>query len=843
VYALAGPVPALGWGELVGRRRELRVTLRALREDPRFTAAHGTVGGVALTGTGGVGKSSVAGRVGTRLSEDGWVCSATQGAWSLDAIYQALSFDLAEASSPWAATLHEQLGSVPQDDAARLAGLERALRRHPLLLILDNFEDNLTPDGGAFLDPTTGAVLSQLLNACAVGKLLITSRYPLPSVDAAVHHETVGPLSPAETRRLFLRLEGLKRLDRDDVALVGSLIGGHPRVLEFLDALLRRGASVDRVRPKLQQLARDEHVELHEERDLPTAIRDAARLGAADIFLEELLKTLDPGEQEVLLQTAVSSLPVPIDDLAETLEQIGIASEATRQAADRLTALSLLVPVGDAIWAHRWTAQALLHHQTEDDYRTRCHRAGDLRMRRLTRASRDVEEGIEATENYLAAGALDAAAGVGFNVAETLAAGSMLRTLSFVAEVRRALPPSHPDYKLFADHEAQALMVLGFTRDALERYRELVQVHERRARDEPDHPDIQHDLAVSYSRFGEVMSSLQKSEQALDLFTKSYEIRSKLAADHPDQSRYLRSYMVACERLGTATLALGDGTRALELFSESVEISKALAGAEPDVSNHRHDVAVGLNKLGEAMAGFGDLEQARDLLEEGLDTIERLAAEMPERSDYLRLAGVSCGLLAPVVSKLGDTDGTWTLLVRDLAITRELRAREPDRADYQLDEAVTCLKLGDVATARGDIEQAWESFANGLAVTERLAEREPERADLLYEIAVFHERLGTVLLDRGEDGEALDRYSQSLRLSEALAAREPDRADYQFALALAMARPAHLIAQVGRVEDARELLVRGLAIVEQLVAREPTRASYLDLRSAVQERLDALSSR
>lgn len=62
VHLATGPVPALGVGELIGRRVELRETLRTLREDRRS---------VALTGIGGVGKSSVAGRVVARLAEQG----------------------------------------------------------------------------------------------------------------------------------------------------------------------------------------------------------------------------------------------------------------------------------------------------------------------------------------------------------------------------------------------------------------------------------------------------------------------------------------------------------------------------------------------------------------------------------------------------------------------------------------------------------------------------------------------------------------------------------------------------------------------------------------------------
>ena len=405
VHTVNGPVPAVEVRDLIGRRRELRTTLRALLGNPRFTAEHGEVGGVALTGTGGVGKSTVAGRAMARLAEAGWVCVATQGAVSLAAICRALAAELSESRQKWAGGLAEQLGQVPDDDDARLAFLERALRRDPLLLVLDNFEDNLTTGGGGFIDEARSALCEQLLNACAHGKLLFTCRHPLPGMMDAVHEVRVGPLSAAETRRLFLRLDGLKRLGPDDVQLVRSLVGGHPRVLEFLDALMRRGAAVDRVRPKLRALAREEGIDPRADRDVAAAVSDAVRLGARDILLDELLGALDDQERSVLLQVAVSGLPVAPDDLVVADRDGELSLDAVIEAAGRLVDLSLLVAVDGELWVHRWTAEALRGRQAEDEYRGRCRRAGEMRVRRLGSASRDVAEGIEAVENFVAADA------------------------------------------------------------------------------------------------------------------------------------------------------------------------------------------------------------------------------------------------------------------------------------------------------------------------------------------------------------------------------------------------------------------------------------------------------
>lgn len=216
--------------------------------------------------------------------------------------------------------------------------------------MVDNFEDNLTAHGAAFTNAGTKVVIERLAESCDAGRLLVTCRHPLPGMQDLLRHVSIGPLSPSETRRLFLRLEGLRTLTGDDAALVHRLVGGHPRVLEFLDALRRRGASTDRVRRKFHQLASTHHVEVTQTRELRQDVAAAVQLGARDICLDVLLSALDGTEREVLLQTAVSSLPVPIPDLTAALADSGLDDTAIKLAAQQLADLSLVIYADEELW-------------------------------------------------------------------------------------------------------------------------------------------------------------------------------------------------------------------------------------------------------------------------------------------------------------------------------------------------------------------------------------------------------------------------------------------------------------------------------------------------------------
>jgi hypothetical protein len=256
VYEMAGPVPQLRIDDLIGRRRELRQTLRTLRDPARRVA------GVVLTGAGGVGKSALAGRAMQRLQEDGWAIAAHGGRFDLGNIVTQVGVALNGTGRDAARQIAAGLLQPDLDDRVRFTLLAQALAEQPLLLVLDDFEQNLAPGGGQFLDADLPGLLQELVGAARRGRLLITSRYPVPGLAAYLDRVPVGPLSPAESRKLVLRLETLKPLASAELARILRVIGGHPRMLELLDALARGGVGrLTHVTQKLEQLLRELNID------------------------------------------------------------------------------------------------------------------------------------------------------------------------------------------------------------------------------------------------------------------------------------------------------------------------------------------------------------------------------------------------------------------------------------------------------------------------------------------------------------------------------------------------------------------------------------------------------
>lgn len=126
------------------------------------------------------------------------------------------------------------------DDQSLLDALCAALSvdSPKLMPVLDDFHELLAPRGAEFLSDVERQLFEALVKGARRGKMILTSRYPVPEFERVLHRCDVGPLSVAKTGKLLLRLGALKLRDATTVL---RRIGGHPRMLEYLDAVLSLG--------------------------------------------------------------------------------------------------------------------------------------------------------------------------------------------------------------------------------------------------------------------------------------------------------------------------------------------------------------------------------------------------------------------------------------------------------------------------------------------------------------------------------------------------------------------------------------------------------------------------
>ena len=845
---VAGAVPMLKVGDLIGRREELRDLMRVVTDNAK--SPYGRKAGYQLIGIGGVGKSSVAGRAMQRLSDNGWHVVAYSGRWEVGSLCATIGASLLTADGGVKQLAEPLLANIP--DQARLQLVSQLLADHKFLLVLDNFEDNLTGGGKGFKNDFSEQALGTFCQAAQTGKLLITSRYPVPRLDAWVATKHLGPLSPAQSRKLVLRLEALRTQEPAALAQIQRVIGGHPRMLEYLDAILRKGeARLPDVAKRLSQKLRELDIDLEEAAgDLEKALEVAERVGAQDILLDELLALAaeQPGDVEALHQLAVFPAAVPASGVAFGLNGgKPVGADAVRsaiRALKRLAGLSLVTPLGgDNYWVHRWTAEALQKRVGEQAYHGYCRSGGLFLQWRVENKTKNLGELIEAVRLLLRGRAFDEAVAPAEGIVIFLRQyGRALDLISFSQEVCEMLPEGHDRYPGFLDTQINAMQAVGLAQEAFETTKRLVSMTETRAKAEPDRADYQRDLSVSYNKLGDLLRALGQGETARDYYDKSLAIRERLAAAEPNRADCQRDLSVSYNKLGDLLRALGQGETARDYYEKDLAIAERLAAAEPDRADYQRDLSVSYIKLGDLLRALGQGETARDYYDKSLAIAERLAAAEPDRADYQRDLSVSYEKLGDLLSALGQGETAREYYDKSLAIREQLAAAEPNRADYQRDLSVSYNKLGDLLRALGQGETARDYYDKSLAIRERLAAAEPNRADCQRDLSVSYNKLGDLLRALGQGETARDYYEKDLAIAERLAAAEPDRADYQRDLSVSYIKLGDLLRALGQGETARDYYDKSLAIAERLAAAEPDRADYQRDLSVSYEKLGDLLS-
>ncbi|MBD2487791.1 tetratricopeptide repeat protein [Aulosira sp. FACHB-615] len=282
-------------GEFVGRRKALQRGMRALKQTSDDI-------GVFIAGMGGLGKSSLAARLCTRVQAQRPNFERVVLIGVVDEV--GLINKLASK--------YERFAGVPAllnqpgiSFKGRLQNFFEAIEDEhdkPVLLVLDDFEQNIPQENVAdgSLRMTTAAydVLAALCAALAENqaesRLIVTCRYleenTLPP--HRLHLEKLAAMGEADINKIYWQLDGDVRLQVKKQRLL-KIADGNPRLLKWLVEVVQ-----------LPDVAEEE---------LLTKLEGVQLKFRENILAETLLNALEDEEKKFLAQLSVFRLPVTID--------------------------------------------------------------------------------------------------------------------------------------------------------------------------------------------------------------------------------------------------------------------------------------------------------------------------------------------------------------------------------------------------------------------------------------------------------------------------------------------------------------------------------------------------
>jgi len=665
VVSEVGDLPALSPGSFVGRRREQL-------EIPRFLADENR-GGVVLHGIGGIGKTSLANEILRRVGEqrDGVVFVTLSGAVTAEEVLQEIiaklridAYSQGQLPDPRFLGKLEIIGDPRIDWNSRIGLLRREfLKRIPIIVVLDNFEDNLQPiqkDDGShhdgpknhgrrrIADQRLADFLAALAKTQGPSALLITCRYRFELPDDSGEYLRwwgLGPLSFSETLRLAWDLPHVEALDDYQLHVLWAGIGGHPRTLEMLDALLGHGRGrLPRIERDLEQrlketLPDDRDVKswLDQSRNLDVSVAEAVTLAANDVLLPQLLALLSSEAKRLLMGLALFRRPVErsaaIFVLGTSVERDTTEDEANDapdppfatdlpvdELLDELVSTTLLTRLQSADgssprwFVHRWTASAMERQEesvvetAEEDKAERYRRAALYWMwhYRTTAQSReaDVEDLLECYAH--------------FGEAEDVEQSDDAAQES--ASILNRIGRWDDEWKLAN--------------------RQLQNTHLNKARQATWH----HELGVLAQARGDYDTAHNRYQQALTIFEELGN-RANMATSY--------------HQLGMLAQDRGDYDTAHNRYQQALTIFEELG--------NRAGMATSYHQLGMLAQDRGDYDTAHKLYEQSLHIEEELGNR----------AGIATthGQLGVLAQDRGDYDTARTQYQRALAIFEELGNR------------------------------------------------------------------------------------------------------------------------------------------------------------------------
>jgi tetratricopeptide (TPR) repeat protein len=663
--------------------------------------------------------------------QEGWQVASVKGETSPDGILAEVARCLrAAAAAGYGAgdprrDLANELQRPEVDWEERFDLLSRQLLGElRLLVLLDNFEDNLA--GEAPADPALPArlkseQLAELLARWALNpgrsRLAITCRFrfELPRhAHRRLREIHLGPLSLAEARKLMWRLPGLDALEPAERRRAHEDVGGHPRALEYLDALLRGGQA------RFPDVAERMEVAL-EARGLPAprawarglagnvelAIVEAVSLAAGDVLLDRLLDRLQgvPLANQLLLGASVYREPV---------DEVGLAWQVAEVREDppdpareeRLRKVTVAVAVAEA-------------------------RAGGKEAS-LETLGLSAAEIAQVREDFAAAGRPPLEIPAGFESAR-----AALESLGLLAPVDLDASPDG----LLAVHRwtASALASRGSEDDLRRAHAKAAAYWSWRVEVVPQSREQDLDQLLEaryhYRQAGDAEAAVKVTEAVGSQLHDwgAYRREEQLCLETlgwvAERSIVAAAFM---HQLGLISESRGNYDQAVSWYRKSLEINEALG--------NRAGMAGSYHQLGMVAQRRGDYDQALSLYQKSLEINEEVGNRSGMASSYHQL-----GMVAEF---RGDYDQALSWYQKSLEIEEELGNRAGMASSYH--------QLGIVAQHRGDYDQALSWYQKSLEIKEEIGERRGMAATI--------SQIGVMLTETGSPEEALPRNLRSLAI-------------------------------------------------------------------------------
>ena len=288
-------------------------------------------------------------------------------------------------------------------------------------------------------------------------------------------------------------------------------------------------------------------------------------------------------------------------------------------------------------------------------------------------------------------------------------------------------------------------------------------------------------VAASYGNIGDVLEvqgdlagALKSYQAAFDIYQRLVAADSKLPFDLNRYRRRQQELAVAYSKLGDVLLVQGELDETLKNYQASLEIRERLADSDWNNAELQRALAMSYNKLGSVLADVavscykaGDtagmrskLEEALKNYQESLAILQRLATADRGNTALKRDLAVAYDKVADVLGGQGKLEESLRNYQESLAIMERLAASDRSNSGWQYDLAVTHGHIGDLLKAQGKLDQALASYRQQLLIVERLAASDRANFDLQRHLSTACINVGDILFEQSKLDDAFKLFQE-----------------------------------------------------------------------------------
>lgn len=336
------------------------------------------------------------------------------------------------------------------------------------------------------------------------------------------------------------------------------------------------------------------------------------------------------------------------------------------------------------------------------------------------------------------------------------------KTLDTRTESERHLAIAHNDigrtYLLAGNVEGT-----DSTAEALRHYQKANEISAKLAAANPNDPELQRDLSVSYEYIGDVQQQLGDLAKAEDAYLKGLLISEQQIALNPKDPDLKRDVAFGYEKLGDVRIAHEKLALAREAYVRSFELYSDNVKALPGNSTVQRDLLVGQSKLGNIYLLEENLDKAIETYRQCIVTCAALE-KIPESGAQLRDRSVMQNKLGSVLQKQSLLDEAAAAYREGLEIARKCLSEAPDDLTARRDLSISLSNLGDVLLLQEKLEECRSHYAESLEIRRRIQATDESSHIAKIDVAQSLLRLGELELRASQGDKSREHLSEALNI-------------------------------------------------------------------------------